>query len=167
MVESRNREEVLSLSQESVFDQDLSDVESKSRKAQHYLSLTREEQDFVKSYNEHPKTMLACITKVSPTQDSIEKDRIGNIIKSFFESNLKGTYWIYTTGKRKYLFPEGNFKVNEYNYQSLETSFICYGNWQNEGSELKLLKPAIVTLSHQGGDKWELVDKGVIEFTSD
>jgi hypothetical protein len=145
----------------------LSEIGSESHITRQPLLLNQEETELAKLYNEKHKKFVESVIKVSLTQDSLEKDRLGKTIKLFFQKNHKGTYWIFIADKQKYfLFPEHHFKLNEFNYQALETSFTCYGNWQNEGSALKILKPGIVRPLDQGGEKWEFVDKGVIEFTS-
>jgi hypothetical protein len=143
------------------------EVDNKSGIVRQSLVINSEERELAKLYNEKHKKFVEYVIKVSLTQDSIEKDRLGKTIKLFFQKNQKGTYWILITDKQKYfLFPEYDFKLNEFNYHSLETSFTCYGDWQHETSELRILKPAIVKPIGQGGEKWEFVDKGIIEFTS-
>ncbi|MBO3459229.1 hypothetical protein G7B40_027500 [Aetokthonos hydrillicola Thurmond2011] len=160
---------VTKISSELVPIQALSKVESKSPKITNSFNHNTEEKDVDKLYNnEQNKKNLRHLVKVLPIQELIEKDSFGKPTRLFFQENVKGTYWIVTSEQKKYLlFPEHNFKVNEFNYKGLETAFTCHGNWQEEGAELKIFKPAIVKpLEEEGKEKWELVDQGVIEFTS-
>ncbi|MEC4816707.1 MAG: hypothetical protein SAK29_26085 [Scytonema sp. PMC 1069.18] len=128
------------------------------------ISLTTEEQELISSYNRRTIS-FENIDKISLTQESIEQERLGsNKSKLFFEPDSRGFYRIVPRAQEKYLVPDYRLKINQFNYESLETSFNCSGNWQEEGCKLKLVKPGRVKASIEG-NKWELEEKGVIEFT--
>ncbi len=151
-----------SKSEEIEIPQVSSEFHEKSQIARQDLAPTPEEQHLAKIYNDKDQTLIKHNIKVSPTQGSLEQNRLG-IITKLFSTHPKGAYWIICTQENKYfLVPEYKFKLNQYNYQSLERYFACDGNY--EEGELKMVKPAIAKPLDPEGQKWKLVAQGVIEF---
>ena len=120
---------------------------------------------WVATYNKNPDSFSTEATEVSETEQSIEARRLGTSQPAIFEKARrgKGNYWILIQSGFSYLVPKANIKINEYNYETVETLFECQGYQSGYSSDFTLVKPAIVS-PILSGEKWQLVELGVLQF---
>lgn len=127
------------------------------------LNLSSEEFNWVATYNQNPDFLSQYAIEVSATEESMNQRRSGTNQATVLEKSRKGNYWILTVQDRKYLVPKGKLKINEHSYQTVEALFECQGYQPGDSSEFKLIKPGIVS-PISTGDKWQLVEPGVLQF---
>lgn len=120
---------------------------------------------WVETYNKNPDSFLKEVTEVSETEESIEARRLGTSQTAIFEKARrgKGNYGILIREGFNYLVPKANIKINEYNYETVETLFECQGYQSGYSNDFKLVKPAIVS-PISSGEKWKLIELGVLQF---
>ncbi|MCP2728047.1 hypothetical protein [Limnofasciculus baicalensis] len=129
------------------------------------ITLTREETTLVSLYEKQTKQLLPYATEVSATEESIGERLSGNNQAAVLEKSRKGNYWIINVQDVKYLVPQkDNLKINTFNYETVEALFECIGYEAGYSSDFKLIKPGKVR-SISTGDKWELVERGVLKFS--
>ncbi|NEO99244.1 MAG: hypothetical protein F6K58_11285 [Symploca sp. SIO2E9] len=126
------------------------------------LVLSDQEKQLVTNYNNNPALFLHLAQEVSETEDSISQRRSTGQEIVLGKRN-RGNYWILNIGGFDYLVPNQTFKINEFNYKTLEALFICQ-KYQPEGSrDFKLLKPARVS-QVSTENTWHLNEKGILKF---
>ncbi len=138
-------------------------AEVESPKTTVALNLDSQEKDLVKTYNKNPTYLSGYPTEVSETEESIEERRLGKSQAAVFEKVRNGTYWIVTVQDRRYLVPKGGMKFNQNNYQTAQSLFEFQGYQPGVSIDFQLLKPGKVSVV-PSGDKWELVERGVLQF---
>lgn len=119
----------------------------------------------VTEYNHNPSTLLKSAAVVSETEESINNRRLGSSQPVIIEESRKGNYCIINEAGVNYMVPKEKLKINQYNYNTMEVLFECRG-YQHGGSSssFQLLKPARVSLP--SGNKWQLIERGIVEFYS-
>jgi hypothetical protein len=118
--------------------------------------------EILKLYNDAPKDVSSLGIEVSETEESINNRRSGNSQPPVFANKRRGNYWILNQQGVDYLVPSKSFKINEYNYNTIKNLFECRKYQPGYSQEFQLLEPAKV--SAIGGERWELIKPGVIEF---
>jgi GR25 family glycosyltransferase involved in LPS biosynthesis len=120
--------------------------------------------NLVNIYNEKPKSLLQ-LSEVSENSQSIDNRRLGynQPIALEIVSRNKGIAWVINIDGSDYLVPKPKLKINEYNYETIESLFICHGYESEVFYEFILIKPAKL-LAQEKGEKWELSEKGELRF---
>jgi hypothetical protein len=121
------------------------------------------ESNFVDRFNNHPTLLLQSAIEVSETSQSINNRRLGYNKPAEVEkvSRNKGIAWVINIDGSDYLVPKPKSKINEYNYETIESLFVCNGYQSGLFDEFKLLVPA--KLASQG-EIWELREQGELQF---
>ncbi|MEG3845351.1 hypothetical protein QT971_05335 [Microcoleus sp. herbarium19] len=122
------------------------------------------EEELASSYNEDPKKFSTQnnVEVVSETEDSINQRRLGTS-KAILTKDRRGNYWILTGNGCEYMVPKDNFKINEYNYNTVQALFECLNYQASITSDFQLVRPAKVSFI-TGLDKWQLEDRGILQF---
>ncbi|PSB04281.1 hypothetical protein [Merismopedia glauca] len=127
-------------------------------------ALSWEEANLVSKYNNNPNIFTNKI-EVSETKESNDNRHGGSNQSPILEISRRGNYWIISESDFYYLVPNPNLKLNEFNYKTVE-AFFKYHNYPKDFSQkLRLFKPAQVS-PLPGGEKWELIQPGVIQATT-
>ncbi|MCM0591499.1 MAG: hypothetical protein HEQ35_21420 [Gloeotrichia echinulata IR180] len=116
-------------------------------------------------YKNDPKSLLENAIEVSETSQSIDNRRLGYNQPVALEkvSRNKGIAWVINIDGSDYLVPKPNLKINEYNYETIESLFICHSYQSGLCNEFTLNIPAKL-LAQEKGEKWELSEKGELIF---
>jgi DNA repair exonuclease SbcCD ATPase subunit len=122
------------------------------------------EEELAISYNEDPKKFSTQnnVEVVSETEDSINQRRLGTS-QAILTKDKRGNYWILTENGCEYMVPKDNFKINEYNYNTVQALFECLNYQASITSDFQLVKPAKVSFI-TGLEKWQLEDRGILQF---
>jgi hypothetical protein len=118
----------------------------------------------VEQYNHDANKLLRTATKVSETEESINKRRMGmgTYETAVIEKTGQGNYCIISEAEASYMVPKPSFKPNEHNYGTFETLFECYGYKSGYSHSFKLVKPARVNPTSE--NQWQLKERGIVEF---
>ncbi|MEG3845352.1 hypothetical protein QT971_05330 [Microcoleus sp. herbarium19] len=118
----------------------------------------------VEQYNHDANKLLKTATKVSETEESINKRRMGmgTYETVVIEKTGQGNYCIISEAGASYMVPKPSFKPNEHNYGTFETLFECYGYKSGYSHSFKLVKPARVNPTSE--NQWQLKERGIVEF---
>ena len=140
-----------------------------SPKKVEYKTLSEEEQQLVNAYNDASKyksDLSYNITVVSATDESIEARRIDTSKPLVLErvGRRKGNYWIINIEDNNYLVPKVDIRINSHSLTTVEALFKCAGSQSGESRDFQLVKPG--KISSNMGDRWELVERGVLDFES-
>lgn len=121
--------------------------------------------NIVNIYNENPKSLLLNAVEVSETSQSIDNRLLDYNQPLALEkvSRNKGIAWVINIDGSDYLVPKPKLKINEYNYETIESLFICHGYESGVSHEFILIKPARL-LVQEKGERWELSEKGELQF---
>jgi hypothetical protein len=121
--------------------------------------------NLVNIYNNNSKSLSSNILEVSETCQSIDNRRLGYNQPVALEkvSRNKGIAWVINIDGSDYLVPKPKLKINEYNYETIESLFICHGYESGVSYEFILIKPAKL-LAQEKGERWELSEKGELRF---
>lgn len=120
--------------------------------------------DLITAYNHNPNSLLNSAIEVSETKDSINQRRLGAKNAVILEQvrRGRGNYWIVTKEGKEYLVPKGNFKIDEYNYETVQALFDCQNYQPRHSRDFKLIQPAQVTTVAQ--KMWQIIEKGILQF---
>ncbi|PSB04280.1 hypothetical protein [Merismopedia glauca] len=125
-------------------------------------ALSLDESNLVSKYNNNPNIFTNKI-EVSETKESNDNRRGGSNQSPILETSRRANYWIISESGFYYLVPSPNLKLNEFNYKTVEAFFKCHNYGENSSRNVRLFKPAQVS-ALPGGEKWELIQPGVIQF---
>ncbi|MGK7874380.1 MAG: hypothetical protein AB4426_14025 [Xenococcaceae cyanobacterium] len=129
-----------------------------------FKRLIQSQAELVAVYNQNPDLLSGQVTVVSKIEYNMNKRPIDISEPAIFEKNIKGIYWILTVEKSSYMvYKKSKIKINQYNFKTVQSMFECRGYQPGKDHDFKLLKPARVS-PIDGGEKWELVERGVLEF---
>lgn len=145
--------------------QDTQKSDSQFQQLSNYPPPSSEESTLVEKYNSERDSLSDIAKEVSETEESQNQRRLGTSQSAVFETSRRGNYWIITQGGFEYLVPKGNFKINKFNYTTVEFLFECQGYQSGQSKDFKLIKPAKVSCP-PGGEKWQLVELGILQFQS-
>lgn len=123
------------------------------------------EEELASSYNEDPKRFLTQnnnVEVVSETEDSMNQRRLGTS-KAILKKDRRGNYWILTENGCEYMVPKENFKINEYNYNTVQALFECLNYQASITIDFQLVKPAKVSFL-TGLEKWQVEERGILQF---
>ncbi len=118
----------------------------------------------VETYNQNAKSLSKVAIEVSETPESINQRRVGVHQAVILEKvgKNKGNYWIISESGISELVPKANFKINEYNYETVAILFNCQNYRQGYSTDFCLLEPAKVVSINQ--NNWQLQQKGELLF---
>lgn len=125
------------------------------------------EQKIITSYNVNPKNFQqsSSALEVGITEQTISNERLGSQRKIIFKNETRGTYWIFKNSVCLYLLINKNIKIDQYKSNYIKKVFDCYKEKDNQDyNNFKLLKPAQVSKLNQGGEFFQLEQKGILEF---
>ena len=118
---------------------------------------------FVDQYNQDKQSLSNEATaKVSATEASLNKRRMGDDSKLILENTTQKRYLIIQEDGDYFLVPHAKIKINEHNKSSLEALFECV-NFIPEYTDFHLIQPAKV--SQLDSELWQLDKKGKLEFS--
>ena len=118
---------------------------------------------FVDQYNQDKQSLSnEVVAKVSATEASLNKRRMGDESKLMLENTIQKRYLIVQEDGDYYLVPHAKIKINEHNKSSLEALFECV-SFIPEYTDFHLIKPAKV--SQVEPELWQLDNRGKIEFS--
>ncbi len=131
------------------------------------IVLTEEEKSVLHNYN--VRTDLSqWTTSVSTTKDSELSARAGSGKLTVLTEDTMGTYWLVTEREGLYLVLNHTKKLNSLQMDSVGELFELrnYPQKNNDPNHFKLLKPGKLSV---GSDSktWELIEKGVLDFSLD
>ncbi len=120
--------------------------------------------DLITVYNQNRHSLSNSAIEVSETKDSINQRRLGVKSAVILEQvrRGRGNYWIVSWQGREYLVPKGNFKIDEYNYETVQALFNCQNYQAGYSREFRLIQPAQVTTVAQA--KWQIIEFGILQF---
>ncbi|MEM7590052.1 MAG: hypothetical protein AAF383_00755 [Cyanobacteria bacterium P01_A01_bin.83] len=125
--------------------------------------------EVLKQYNDNPRTLAINAIKVAATRESIEEIRTGIKTPLILKQDENDSYWILNEpipkDKYFYLVPKANLIINDRIYQTVEDIFTCQGYQDRTSNNFKLKSPAVVKLSADFDDQWELVQPGELVFS--
>lgn len=127
--------------------------------------LTLHEQQLVNSYKNPDfdfQDFPEWIIKVSEPEESQTKRWGGSKEATIFQRNRQGNYWIINIDDCSYIVPQRKFKINEYNQETLLSTFDCRGYQSGKSENFVLVKPGKVTVKNQY--EWQLIDPGILQF---
>jgi hypothetical protein len=101
--------------------------------------------------------------EVSPTEESLEKRRMGGGEPIVLENKRRGYYEVYLDGNYHCLVPSQHFRINQNNYKSVEDLFECQSYDPNYSDSYTVIRPAVV-YPLAGGQTWQLQQRGVLRF---
>ncbi|MEM8719538.1 MAG: hypothetical protein AAGE84_09555 [Cyanobacteria bacterium P01_G01_bin.39] len=120
-------------------------------------------------YNKNPRALSNRVAKVAATRESIEQRRSGIKTPLIFKENDNDSYWIVNEfllpDNSFYLLPKANLIINDRIYQTVEYIFTCQGYEYKTSNNFELRRPAVVRLSADFDDQWELVQPGELVFS--
>ncbi len=125
--------------------------------------LTADIQDLINQYNQNPKSLQVCQTaRVEFPESNYNAHRLGSPV--ILENTTKtGAYWVVTSSPDTWLFPPDTKLKLRSDYYTLSALYECH-QYQESLTKFTLIKPAKV--SNLGSSKWQLIEKGELEFTS-
>ena len=139
----------------------ITEKQAETTKEKSYLSW--ELFNLINQYNYNSAAILSRAIEVYETEESYQNRSTRNSQTVVLEKSSRGNYWLITEGKCNYLFPKSKIKITEFNYQTVRALFECHEYKVGESQNFQLLKPAEV-LAMARGEKWQLVDRGVLLF---
>jgi TolA-binding protein len=113
-------------------------------------------------YHYVPKILLKLAKKVSVTEESFAYSNKSSIT---FTEVRNGNYLVIATEdvNKSWLLPRVKLRINEFEYQTVQSLFDCRGYQLGAVNKFIAKKPAIVSLAINGQD-WKLEQKGILEF---
>lgn len=123
------------------------------------IQLSFQEAQLVATYNHNFNLLSKKAVQVSETEESMSQ----HSQSATLETTRRGNYWIINAGELNYLIPRPKLRINSHNYKFLDKLFDCCGYQLGEYNEILLLKSAKVSVISIG-QKWELVERGVLYF---
>lgn len=121
--------------------------------------------EWVEQFNCEPEAFAKNAIEVSTAEETLGDQRLVKGKQQVILEKKSGHYWAITSSEDCtywYLVPKQKFKFNPY---SLESTRLCFDLKQNDSVDYfdyKVLMPAIISSIDQ--DKWELVNRGELEF---
>lgn len=129
------------------------------------ISLEPIEQEIITYYNEKPNSFGQSSLEVGITEQTISNERLGSQEKIIFQIQKRGTYWVVEVSGYFYLVINNNIKIDQFKSNYIKKVFDCYQEKDNQDyNNFKLLKPAKVLKLNQGGEFFQLEQKGTLEF---
>ncbi|VXD10299.1 hypothetical protein PL8927_10004 [Planktothrix serta PCC 8927] len=129
------------------------------------MSLEPTEQKIITDYNSNPKQFGQSSLEVGITEKTFSNQRLGSQEKITFQPEIRGTYWIFGDSGYFYLLINKTTKINQFNFDYIKEVFDCYNEKENQNyKNFKLVKPAQVSKLNQGGELFQLEQKGTLEF---
>lgn len=129
------------------------------------ISLEPTEQKIITDYNSNPKQFGQLCFEVGITEKTFSNERLGSKEKIIFQPETRGTYWIFKNSGCFYLLINKNIKIDQYKSDYIKKVFDCYEEKDNQNyNNFELLKPAQVSKLNQGGEFFQLEQKGTLEF---
>jgi hypothetical protein len=123
------------------------------------------EQKIITNYNSNPKQFGQLCFEVGITEKTFSNERLGSKEKIIFQPETRGTYWINKDSGCLYLLINKNIKIDQYKSDYIKKVFDCYKEKDNQNyNNFELLKPAQVSKLNQGGEFFQLEQKGTLEF---
>jgi hypothetical protein len=123
------------------------------------------EQKIITDYNSNPKQFGQLCFEVGITEKTFSNERLGSKEKIIFQPETRGTYWIKENSGCLYLLINKNIKIDQYKSDYIKKVFDCYKEKDNQNyNNFELLKPAQVLKLNQGGEFFQLEQKGTLEF---
>lgn len=121
--------------------------------------------NLVDIFNNNPKLFSQNAIEVSETSESIDNRLLDYNQPVVLEkvSRNKGIAWVINIDSSDLLIPKNNLKINEYNYQTIESLFTCKDYKSGQSDDFRLVKPAKLTPKEKG-ETWELTEKGELQF---
>jgi hypothetical protein len=122
-------------------------------------------QKIIIDYNSNPKQFGQSSLEVGITEKTISNERLGSQEKIIFQIQKRGTYWVVEVSGYFYLVINNNIKIDQFKSNYIKKVFDCYQEKDNQDyNNFKLLKPAKVLKLNQGGEFFQLEQKGTLEF---
>ena len=122
-------------------------------------------QKIIIDYNSNPKQFGQSSLEVGITEKTISNERLGSQEKIIFQIQKRGTYWVVEVSGYFYLVINNNIKIDQFKSNYIKKVFDCYQEKDNQDyNNFKLLKPAKVLKLNQGGELFQLEQKGILEF---
>ncbi|BAZ14184.1 hypothetical protein NIES4071_60240 [Calothrix sp. NIES-4071] len=120
--------------------------------------------DLIAVYNQNRRSLSNLAIEVSETKDSINQRRLGVKSAVILEQvrRGRGNYWIVSWQEREYLVPKENFKIDEYNYETVHALFDCQNYQAGYSRDFRLIQAAQVATVAQA--KWQIIEFGVLQF---
>ena len=115
------------------------------------------------TYQQNPRSLLKNAIEVSETDHSIDQRRLGDSQGAILEKVKKGNYCILHEGGVDYMVPKNNIRINSHSLNTVENLFECQG-YQSGYSGFQLIKPARVSTISRG-EVWQLVERGILQFS--
>ena len=103
------------------------------------------------------------VTKVTVTQETMEKMRGGTLSEFKFINDRKGNYWIVNWHDVYCLVPKKKINIEEHNYGNFQRVFNCQ-DYKGKYHDFEVIEPAIVTVFNSNDGTWQLERKGKIKF---
>jgi hypothetical protein len=119
-------------------------------------------EELLSIYHYIPKILLGLAKKVSVTEESFGYSNQSSIV---FTEARNGNYLVIATEdvNKSWLLPRAKLRINEFEYQTVQSLFDCRGYQLGAVNKFIAKKPAIVSLAINGQD-WKLEQKGILEF---
>jgi len=113
-------------------------------------------------YHYVPKILLKLAKKVSVTEESFAYSNQSSIV---FTEARNGNYLVIATEdvNKSWLLPRAKLRINEFEYQTVQSLFECRGYQLGAVNKFIAKKPAIVSLALNDKD-WKLEQRGILEF---
>ncbi|MGJ0605806.1 hypothetical protein [Cylindrospermopsis raciborskii] len=115
-------------------------------------------------YNNKANVLIDRAIPVSEAKLTAYERRLGHYTQPVLEETKRGNYWVIIEGTVNYLVPKFDIRINSHNYSTISVFFECFKydpKSINDFKDFRLISPAIVSST---GDKWELVERGELEF---
>lgn len=127
--------------------------------------LSYDPNDIISVYNYDAKLLRDSVTEViSESKQSIQGRMLDNSQPLLLQKDSKGDYWVVRVKQERYvLFPKANFKLNQFNIETLIGLFELQNYYQG-AYRFQLLKPAQIIPSH-GSKYWQVEALGILKFT--
>ncbi|XHR83756.1 MAG: hypothetical protein ACFKPT_05230 [Gloeotrichia echinulata GP01] len=121
------------------------------------------ESDLIDRFNSNPKALSQNPIEVSETSESIDNRRLGYNKPVAVEKvgRNKGIAWVINIDSVDYLVPKPKLKINEYDYETIESLFNCKNYQSGQSKEFSVVKAAKLVSQ---GETWELSEKGELSF---
>ncbi|WP_152980447.1 hypothetical protein [Cylindrospermopsis sp. CR12] len=115
-------------------------------------------------YNNKANALIDRAIPVSEAKLTAYDRRLGRYTQPVLEETRRGNYWVIIEGAMNYLVPKFDIRINSHNYSTISLFFECFKYDHksiNDFKDFRLISPAIVSAT---GNKWELVERGELEF---
>lgn len=109
----------------------------------------------VRAYQDDPQGLAVVVVAWNERESAIPE--------AILQPREDGPFWIAAFEGVHYLLPQPQWRVTPDNYPLLKRFFVCYGYRSGQDYRIKLLKPGRVS-ALEGGDRWEFVQQGIVEF---